>query len=73
MVFVVTVALTSALLVMDDGTIGLGRARWQLWRNVLLPLTKLLALPLAAVAFASSGPSGLLWSRGSLERLYPPA
>jgi O-antigen/teichoic acid export membrane protein len=47
--FTIGSALTGALLVFDDGTIGLLRGGVQLWRNMALSAMKLAALPLAAV------------------------
>ena len=42
-------SLTGALMVFDDGTIGLLRGGVQLWRNLAVSGLKLAALPLAAV------------------------
>ncbi|HTW11390.1 MAG TPA: hypothetical protein VME01_01495, partial [Solirubrobacteraceae bacterium] len=38
--FVAAVGVTSALLVFDDATIGLGRGRWQLNRNIAFSVAK---------------------------------
>ena len=49
LLFTLGCSLTGALLVFDDGTIGLLRGGVQLWRNMAVSAMKLAALPLAAV------------------------
>ena len=69
--FAITTGLSAALLVFDDATLGLSRASWQFWRNLLFSALKLLALPVAAVAFSLKGSSGLIgtWLAGALLSL----
>jgi O-antigen/teichoic acid export membrane protein len=47
--FVVGTSLTGAMLVFDEGTIGLLRGGVQLWRNMVMSAIKLVTLPIAAV------------------------
>jgi O-antigen/teichoic acid export membrane protein len=49
LLFTLGASLTGALMVFDDGTIGLLRGGVQLWRNLAVSGLKLAALPLAAV------------------------
>jgi O-antigen/teichoic acid export membrane protein len=67
-VFVATVATTAALLVFDDATVGLGRASWQLWRNIAFSLIKLGLLPVIAALLGLGGSAALLgaWLAGAL-------
>lgn len=65
--FVGAVGVSAALLVYDDATIGLGHARWQLWRNVAFSVSKLALLPVFAV-IGVDGTSGVVesWLAGAL-------
>ncbi len=49
LLFTLGASLTGAMMVFDDGTIGLLRGGVQLWRNLAMSGFKLAALPLAAV------------------------
>jgi O-antigen/teichoic acid export membrane protein len=49
LIFVIGVALTGAMLVFDEGTIGLLRGGIQLWRNMVMSAIKLAILPVTAV------------------------
>ena len=66
--FVAAVAVTAALLVLDDATVGLSRARWQLWRNAAFSILKLAVLPLIALGIHADGSVGLVgaWLAGAL-------
>jgi O-antigen/teichoic acid export membrane protein len=61
--FAATAAVYAALLVLDDVTVGLSRASWQLWRNGVFSVVKLALLPVVALALALRGCS----CRGSEE------
>lgn len=65
--FVGAAGVTAALLVYDDATIGLGQARWQLWRNAAFSVFKLALLPVLAV-IGVDGTSGVVeaWLVGAL-------
>ena len=66
--FVAAVAVTAALLVLDDATVGLSRANWQLWRNTAFSVLKLAVLPVLALAARADGPAGLVgaWLAGAV-------
>ncbi|MBO0815771.1 MAG: hypothetical protein J2P30_11620 [Actinobacteria bacterium] len=66
--FVAAVAITAALLVLDDATVGLSRAHWQLWRNATFSILKLAVLPVLALAARADGPAGLVgaWLAGAV-------
>jgi O-antigen/teichoic acid export membrane protein len=60
--FAATAAVYAALLVLDDTTVGLSRASWQLWRNGVFSVVKLALLPVVALALGLGGSAGLLLS-----------
>jgi O-antigen/teichoic acid export membrane protein len=60
--FASTAGVYAALLVLDDATVGLSRASWQLWRNVVFSAVKLALLPVVALVLGLEGSSGLLLS-----------
>jgi O-antigen/teichoic acid export membrane protein len=60
--FASTAGVYAALLVLDDATVGLSRASWQLWRNGVFSVVKLALLPVVALALGLDGSSGLLLS-----------
>lgn len=62
LLFAATAAVYAALLVLDDATVGLSRASWQLWRNGVFSIVKLALLPAVAVGLGLDGSSGLLLS-----------
>lgn len=66
--FVAAVAITAALLVMDDATVGLSRAHWQLWRNAAFSILKLAVLPLLALGVRAGGAADLVgaWLAGTV-------
>jgi O-antigen/teichoic acid export membrane protein len=45
-----TAALTAALTVLDDALLALARPKWQLFRNVVFSSSKLILLPVGAIA-----------------------
>lgn len=67
-VFAATVASTAALLVLDDAMIGLSRASWQVWRNLVFAAAKLALLPAALVVWTGDDPRGVVaaWLGGVL-------
>jgi len=56
--FVATAATTAALLVLDDAMIGISRASWQVWRNLVFSCAKLALIPLALLGWAADDPRG---------------
>lgn len=60
--FAATAGVYAALLVLDDATVGLSRASWQLWRNGAFSVVKLALLPVVALVLGLNGSSGLLLS-----------
>lgn len=60
--FAATTGVYAALLVLDDATVGLSRASWQLWRNLVFSVVKLAALPVVALALGLDGSGGLFLS-----------
>jgi O-antigen/teichoic acid export membrane protein len=71
MLYGIGVVSTSACLILDFSTIGLGRGELQLWRNITFAVAKLVALIVAAVWVSSY--SGMIiygtWVTGSLLSL----
>ncbi len=69
--FMATTASTAALLVLDDAMIGLSRASWQVWRNLVFSIAKLALLPLAVVVWTGDDPRGVVaaWLAGVLVSL----
>lgn len=66
--FVATVAVTATLLVLDDATVGLSRAHWQLWRNASFSILKLAALPFLVLGVRADGSADLVgaWLAGAV-------
>jgi O-antigen/teichoic acid export membrane protein len=66
--FVVMAALTAVMIVLDDAVIGLGRTSWQVWRNLVFALAKLVALPLPLLLWATGDPRGVVaaWLLGTV-------
>jgi len=66
--FAATAALTAALLVLDDAVIGLSRASWQVWRNLVFSAAKLALLPAVLAGWSGEDPRGVLgaWLGGVL-------
>jgi O-antigen/teichoic acid export membrane protein len=66
--FAATAGVYAALLVLDDATVGLSRASWQLWRNGVFSVVKLALLPVVALVLGLNGASGLLlaWLGGAV-------
>ncbi len=60
--FASTAGVYAALLVLDDATVGLSRASWQLWRNGAFSVVKLALLPVVALVLGLDSSSGLLLS-----------
>ena len=60
--FAATAGVYAALLVLDDAMVGLSRASWQLWRNLVFSVIKLAALPVASLVLGLDGSTGLLLS-----------
>jgi O-antigen/teichoic acid export membrane protein len=60
--FAATAGISGALLVLDDATVGLSRASWQFWRNLVFSVLKLAALPLVAIGLGLDDSAGLLLS-----------
>ena len=73
LLFTLGCCLTGALLVFDDGTIGLLRGAVQLWRNMAVSAMKLAALPLAAVVLHKDFGVGLslAYVIGTLGSIIP--
>lgn len=60
--FAATGGIYAALLVLDEATVGLSRASWQLWRNGVFSAGKLALLPVVAQGLGLADSSGLLLS-----------
>ncbi|HEY1359140.1 MAG TPA: hypothetical protein VGF21_12620, partial [Thermoleophilaceae bacterium] len=60
--FAATAGVSGALLVLDDATVGLSRASWQFWRNLVFSILKLAALPVVAIVLGLDDAAGLLLS-----------
>jgi O-antigen/teichoic acid export membrane protein len=73
LLFTLGCSLTGALLVFDDGTIGLLRGGVQLWRNMAVSAMKLAALPIAAVVLHKDFGVGLslAYVIGTLGSIIP--
>ena len=73
--FSLGVALTGAVLVFDESTIGLLRGGIQLTRNTAFAIAKMALLPVAALVIHSAFGAGLLvsWICGTLLSLIPVA
>jgi O-antigen/teichoic acid export membrane protein len=70
--FAVGVALTGATMVFDQATIGLMRGGLQLWRNTVLAIVKLLAMPVIAILLHDKFGVGitLSWVFGTAVSLF---
>lgn len=66
--FVATAATTAALLVLDDAMIGISRASWQVWRNLVFSCAKLALIPLALLGWAADDPRAVIaaWLAGAI-------
>ena len=73
--FAVGVAVTGASMVLDEGTIGLLRGGVVLTRNLVMSVSKLIALPVTAVVLHDAFGVGLelAWVLGTLVSLLPAA
>jgi O-antigen/teichoic acid export membrane protein len=71
LLFITGVAITGMALVLDQALLGLLRGSWQLWRNTIFALSKLLLLLPAGYYFLASGAMGIYatWLVGNLLSL----
>ena len=73
LLFVLGVTITGMVLVLDQALLGLLLGEWQLWRNAVFALTKLLLLFPAAAYFYKAGTMAIYgaWFIGNLISLIP--
>lgn len=73
LLFVLGVTITGMVLVLDQALLGLLLGEWQLWRNAVFALTKLLLLFPAAAYFYEAGTMAIYgtWFIGNMLSLLP--
>jgi O-antigen/teichoic acid export membrane protein len=73
LVFILLSAFTTILLVLDDACIGLLRGDFQLWRNTVFAVSKLLLVPLLILAWPTQSGTELVaaWLAGLMISLVP--